>query len=88
MFGKCKYICGTLPGSNVPDAIIFPSTITHADMAQWTGMTVLGAGFVSIDTSEYGVKVQVSPYGRSESLDIDSRPQDEKFIKRSLNLED
>ncbi len=56
-------------------AIIFPATINHDDMAAYLRRegTVTGAGFVIV--SGDGVSV----YGRSESLNMDPDPENDKI---------
>lgn len=77
---QCKYI--VIDGIM---AVIFSDLMVHAEVA--AGLRrygkVTGAGFVSIGANNY--ELEVTPYGRSESLDIDSnKEEDTAAIKRAL----
>lgn len=64
-----KYIVLDAPGGEAP--IIFPRSFYHSYVAGlFSGMTVLGAGFVEIGEDVSG---GVRCYGTSSSLRIDSR---------------
>jgi len=77
---KMKYII--VEGAyNYPTSYIFPESIQHNAMASEVvgGTKVLGAGFVSF------TKDGLQCWGRSVSLDIDSRLEiDTKIINREL----
>ena len=63
-------------------AIVFSAAITHSDMVGY-GQKCSGAGFVRFfsEKDEYGDDViKAQCYGRSVSLDIDSREVDSKIV--------
>lgn len=63
-------------------AIVFSAAITHSDMVKY-GQKCSGAGFVRFfsEKDEYGDDViKAQCYGRSVSLDIDSREVDSKIV--------
>ena len=77
-----KYMVLDTPESG-PAAFIFPNTIADRDMARsQRGSWVLGAGFFYIDVR--GGDFSVVAYGRSESLNVDSRIGDSGLLKRLL----
>jgi hypothetical protein len=63
---------------NQPAAILFNESLTHADVAG--GQKVLGAGFCRLTENE------ISVYGSSVSLGIDSRLSDKDHIRLAINL--
>ncbi|MDU8351127.1 hypothetical protein RYA05_04355 [Pseudomonas syringae pv. actinidiae] len=77
--------------------IMFPHNIVHKDMADITTYAtgdggdyrvnkVLGAGFCSVSVNDQG-EAYVSCWGRSESLEVDSRGKaDEAAFARCANL--
>ena len=72
---KAKYIIG----GHMEQPIVFPETITHADMARnmgWVGedRCVVGAGFIFLDGDEY------KTYGESVSLRVKSRGETDEWI--------
>ena len=80
---KPKYIVVDHPVlGEVADA--FPNFIVHRNMARmmFDGLQVLGAGFYALHPDG-----SVSVYGRSESLDIDSRKgKDDALVERALGF--
>jgi hypothetical protein len=77
--------------------ILFPAYIGHIDMARSLGITpddVLAAGFVQIATKEHlhcdlpFHVVEVTAYGKSTSLGVESREEDSDLIRKALALED
>jgi hypothetical protein len=65
-------------------AVAFPNFIVHRSMARmmFDGLHVLGAGFYALHPDG-----SVSVYGRSESLDIDSRKGvDDPLVERALGF--
>jgi hypothetical protein len=69
-------------------AIVFSPAIQHSDMARGFG-EIAGAGFVSFGTKEdeYGETIITAHcYGKSVSLDIDSRGDiDSKIVTRQIS---
>lgn len=68
-------------------AIVFSAALTHKDMVGY-GQKVGGAGFVRFDTKvdSYGDTIIVAKaYGRSVSLNIDSREEDSDIITRQIS---
>ncbi len=63
-------------------AIIFPAAIQHSDMAKGMGR-IDGAGFVDFRTEvdSYGETIiKAFAYGKSTSLGIESRPEQDSMI--------
>jgi len=60
--------------------IIFPEFLNHADVARYQG-AVVSAGFCCINLKEG----KVSAWGKSVSLEIESRKQDAEIITEELN---
>lgn len=66
-------------------AIIFSAAIQHSDMARGMGR-IDGAGFVDFRTEvdDYGETIiKAFAYGKSTSLDIESRPEQDSMILTS-----
>jgi len=87
MFDHTKYIIVESNGLEMP--IVFASLLNHREVAG--ARKVVAAGFVSfsIDNGEYGFyrapELNAECYGRSESLNISSRPGiDDKLIERFI----
>ena len=62
-------------------SIVFPDSVIHKDVARIhraTDIRVVSAGFCSLGSP-------VSVWGRSESIDKDSRPLDAKIIDKDFN---
>jgi len=74
---KVKYI---ILEDNSP--ILFGQTLTHKTVADAMGQKVNGAGFCSIDKSNITGDISVQVFGESISLNIKSKPEDSKLIKR------
>jgi len=80
MFNNTKYIIVDY-GFTGEFPILFPYMINHSDVSNGYVGEVVSAGFVQVDL-ETGV---VSVFGKSDSLKIESRPEDAEIIKRELN---
>lgn len=77
---KFKYL--VVDHKGVATAFLFPETESHADVAKRIDWPVLGAGFVSLDTSAEHVHYEVS--GCSASLHISCRAEDQEIINRQF----
>lgn len=67
--------------------VVFGETLTHAEVSWYhkRQYSVVSAGFVGFVPAVEGVKA--SCYGRSESLNLDSRgEEDEKLINKKFGL--
>lgn len=67
-------------------AVIFSAAIIHKEMTGYQNK-IDSAGFISFDVrqDEYGNQIPYAKvYGRSDSLDIDSRPEDAEIINRQI----
>lgn len=65
--------------------IVFSNNLVHREVAlRLFPSKILGAGFVRV-SAKVGGPVLVC-YGRSESLNVDSNPEDTKFLRASLEL--
>jgi hypothetical protein len=62
---------------------LFPNWENHANVAQRLGYQPVSAGFVSIWVDE-DHNLQVQTHGRSESLNMESDPQDADLIHAML----
>jgi hypothetical protein len=63
-------------------AIVFPKAIIHKHVARIhraTDTRVISAGFCELST--------IATWGRSDSLNMDSRPEDTEILKESLTKE-
>ena len=58
---------------------LFPPWETHAQVAYLLGGKTVSAGFVQLSYDNSNLTVRT--YGRSESLDMDSRSSDAELIK-------
>ena len=77
---EAKYICGELPAAfgTCYGAIIFPNFMGHDEVAWALGVKPTSAGMCRQD--DYG---RWCAYGRSQSLNLDSNPeQDEKQLEK------
>jgi hypothetical protein len=81
MFDDTKYIIVDQQGTELP--VIFPHLINHSDMRH--AGKVVSAGFCQIFASDADKKVSVAVGGKSDSLKINSRPEDKEIIERWLN---
>ena len=72
---KLKYVIVDA-GFGCESAIVFPETLTHADVAAFYSGRVVSAGFCTISPQEG----YVDAYGESISLNIKSRQQDGDII--------
>lgn len=66
---KYVVISGTQP-------IIFPNTLTHADVARYTGGMVTSAGFCSKNPNGWDC------WGRSESCNVNSTAEDHLLLDK------
>jgi len=76
---QMKYVM--FAGTLHPEPVIFPTVQTHADMANLLKERCgdpISAGFVDITEGE------ICAYGESDSLGIQSRPQDGQIINLFL----
>lgn len=86
MFHKGKYVVGRMRGATMstdkPFALVFPETVVHAEIARrvFVPDTVIAAGFFVV-TGE-----RVRQYGRSESLNVGSRQEDQALLEQALGL--
>jgi len=85
---RAKYIIFETP-ELLETPIVFPVWLEHSGVARaLTGgdlSKVVSAGFVTVTPKrDYGI--QVDCFGRSESLDIDSRESDGPFVGRALRI--
>lgn len=62
---------------------LFPTWENHADVAARLGYKPVSAGFVRVTVDDQGV-IQVHTYGRSESLNMESDPEDAQLIRFML----
>ena len=81
MFRDTKYIIVDNGENGTEIPIIFSNLLSHNDIAQGYVGKVISAGFCQIDI-ETGF---VEAFGKSDTLKIESRPQDTEIIKRELN---
>jgi len=69
-------------------AIVFSASIKHSDMVGYSEKAQ-GAGFVRFESkldSTYGdTLIFAKAYGRSESLDVESREEDSDIITRQIS---
>jgi len=72
-----KYIAGEIEGLNT--LIIFPNYHDHREMSQILRMKATSAGFVSGLGSG-----DICCYGRSVSLELESRPEDTEKLQRII----
>lgn len=85
---KKKYIVVDHPKAGII-AQTFHGCLVHAEMARASYLRegdVLGAGFYDVFVAANG-EVDIRVHGRSESLNIDSRPEDREYIAKQLGLE-
>lgn len=68
--------------------VIFPDELTHADMAMlilrqktMRDFKPIRAGFVALELTTMGRNFPMSTYGRSETLKLESDPEDARIIK-------
>lgn len=67
------------------EIIVFPEMIQHSDFSDWEPIS---AGFISFGVNKDG-NPTCSCYGRSISLGLDSRPEEDTLIaKLQLNMLD
>lgn len=82
MSDDMKYVLVETPGFGLETMIIFPSTLEHRAMA--VHGKPISAGFIR-RTSNESNKSGFRCYGRSVSLNLDSRPdEDQYFLDRLL----
>lgn len=86
---KAKYVIFDIDGLEQP--IVFPELITHRDLAMRIRGEPVSAGFVVLTTTT--VEGTIEPkaeagyycYGRSESLNLDSRPEDSDILNKLIS---
>lgn len=89
---RIKYIAGKMHLRRMSSmgafdtAITFNNMLTHKDIARRMCMDVESAGFVDFIVEDG--KLIIHCFGRSESLDKDSRPEDAKLIAQEMGLSD
>lgn len=89
---RIKYIAGKMCPSGMggmgafDTAITFSNMLTHKDIARRMGMDVESAGFVDFAVKDG--KLIIHCFGRSTSLNKDSRPEDAKLIAQEMGLSD
>lgn len=66
-----------------PVCVIFPNTVIHATFSR-TFRNIISAGFCSIDMDIREQKIVGDTWGYSESLGLDSRPEDKDILNRFL----
>lgn len=85
---RAKYVIFKAESLETP--VIFPLWLKHSDVAlAITGgdlSKVLSAGFFSVMPKRDYV-IQVDCFGRSESLNIESRESDGALVARALSIE-
>jgi hypothetical protein len=85
---RAKYII--IESDLIETPIVFPVWLKHSDVA--AGITggdvskVLSAGFVTVIPMRDYV-IQVNCFGRSESLNVESKESDGLLIARALEIE-
>ena len=85
---RAKYVI--FDGSLCTRTFIFGNETQHKEMAQlmaavYPGIIPVSAGFVSI-TEVDSLTDEVKVWGKSDSLNLSSRPEDERIIKNSIKL--
>ena len=77
-----KYIIIDINGSDVP--ILFPSFIEHITMRnKFSNCDIISAGMFSVGVDKDN-EISVSAYGKSVSLNVESRKEDVRIIKRII----
>ena len=70
-------------------AIIFPEMLTHRQVAgvhnASCGPHLVAAGFCNIRQNEDTGDIEVSRWGKSESIPKDGRDEDKAILEKSLN---
>lgn len=86
-FDKTKYI--TFEDAGLEQMVIFGNLMQHRDVAHMMGVEdkIISAGFISVGHNREG-DVVAQAYGRSISLSVDSRKEDDKLAMRLLGLDD
>lgn len=87
---EVKYIVGldlSAISNRKLEAIVFAPSMTHKEAAKLFGFgeNIVGAGFARLDVKDG--EIEVSVYGRSESLGIERHPLDGKYVRRALGLQ-
>jgi len=68
------------------DFAIFTKLSNHSDVARGLHGRPVGAGFCNIRQKADSEDVNVHCYGRSVSLNLASRPEDEEMINKKINF--
>lgn len=83
--GRIKYVIVKEAGFEIP--ILFSHLMEHSRFRHWGGGDkVVSAGFVGVYNKK--MVLSVSVWGKSDSLNIASRPEDAEIIKQSLFREE
>lgn len=81
---KTKYIIVS-DNTGMEQIVIFSQFMNHNDVARGIHGKVISAGFIAISSDNDGPVIIC--YGRSESLNIDSRPDEDVLIaKEQLDI--
>jgi hypothetical protein len=65
------------------EPILFPTGITHSDMASYIGCEIISAGFVAFKTNKTG-DVEAEAFGHSMTLNLESRKEDSEIITQNI----
>ncbi len=70
-----KYVIIKNPDTGIESAIMFDESMSHKLFADFAPIS---AGFIAIDHDEIHI------HGRSVGLNIDSRPEDARIVRRAM----
>ena len=79
---QTKYVM--LEYGGVPTPLLFSDMLSHADFRDYRPIR---AGFVQIVIGEEG-KIVVATFGKSQTLKLESAPEDGEIIRKQLVLND
>jgi hypothetical protein len=81
-----KYIIGIVEGHEV--AILFDNLLEHRNVAKGclSRGTIVSAGFYDVSTTDEG-NISVYTFGKSESLEVESRQEDNDIVLKTLTRE-
>ena len=65
--------------------ILFPETLSHADIASKIGLEPISAGFWVVTPSSNGSGVKYEAFGESFTLGLKSREEDTEILNRYFN---
>jgi len=88
MIQKMKYVIIN-NGYGLECPIIFSNLIQHS---QFRGLNPISAGFIKIESTQINTKIMdrevkdisIKCYGRSDSLNIESREEDSELVKNDV----